>query len=105
MSQQEFEREVLQRLASIEANQRHIVDECAPCRQKVDMLSIEVARIDASAKSAHHRLDTMQSSTNELKKELTEAIKEQIAGIYRTAMMLGGLAGFFVGIITWLIKH
>lgn len=105
MSEQNFEREVLQRLTRIETNQANTTAECVPCRRKVDDLEIAVAEVKASAKSAHHRLDTMQTGRSELKKDLTDAIKEQIAGIYRTAMILGAVISFFVGLITMLIGH
>lgn len=105
MGQVNFENEVLQRLARIEAHQENTSKQCAPCQKKVDALEIAVAEIKASAKSAHHRLDTMQTDRTELKKDLTDAIKEQIAGIYRTAMILGGTVSFFVGVIMWIAGH
>ncbi len=105
MGEQDFEREVLQRLARIETNQDNTTAECGPCRKKVDDLEIAVARVEASAKSAHHRLDTMQIDRTELKKDLTEAIKEQIAGIYRTAVILAGVAAFFIGLIMTALNH
>lgn len=105
MGEELFEREVLQRLTRIETNQENINDQCVPCRSKVDNLEIAVARVEAAAKSAHHRLDTMQSNNVAVKEELITAIKEQISSIYRTAGVIGAVSGFFVGVIMWLIKH
>lgn len=105
MGEEIFEREVLQRLTRIETNQENINDQCVPCRSKVDNLEIVVARVEAAAKSAHHRLDTMQSNNVAVKEELITAIKEQISSIYRTAGVIGAVSGFFVGVIMWLIKH
>jgi tetrahydromethanopterin S-methyltransferase subunit F len=105
LGEEVFEREVLQRLTRIETNQQNISDQCTPCRSKVDSLEIAVSRVESSAKSAHHRIDTMQVSNVAVKEELITAIKEQISGIYRTAGMLGALAGFFVAVIMWVIKH
>lgn len=105
MGEEVFEREVLQRLTRIETNQANTSEQCAPCRAKVDQLEIMFARVEASAKSAHHRIDTMQTNNTELKKELVTAIKEQISSIYRTAGVIGALSSFFVGIIMWLIKN
>jgi tetrahydromethanopterin S-methyltransferase subunit G len=99
-----FEREVLQRLTRIETKQENINNQCAPCRSKIDHLEIAVARVEAATKSAHHRLDAMQTNSAEVKEELITAIKDQISGIYRTAGMLGAISGFFVGVIMWLIK-
>jgi hypothetical protein len=99
------DREILERLTRIEARQDLMLSQCAPCRSKVNDHDIAIAKLDSSAKSAHHRMDSMQGASAELKKELSEAIKEQIAGIYRTAAVVGGVSGFFVGIIMMLIKH
>ncbi len=103
MGQDNFENEVLQRLARIEAHQENTSKQCAPCQAKIDSLEIQVARVEASAKSAHHRLDTMQTDRSELKKDLTDAIKEQISGIYRTVTIVGGVISLFVSLIMWLV--
>ncbi len=99
-----FETQVLERLAQIETNLTNVNDQCKPCRKKVDELEVMVVRIEASAKSAHHRLDTMQMDRTELKKDLTDAIKDQIWGIYRTAGIIGAVSSFFVGIIMWALQ-
>lgn len=98
-----FERDILQRLTRIESHQEVILRECAPCQSKIDALEISVAENKSSLKSAHHRLDTMQVDRSELKNDLKDTIKEQIAGIYRTAIIAGGITSFFVGIIIGLI--
>lgn len=105
MGEENVVREILDRLTRIEARQDLQLSQCQPCRTKVDNHEVAIAKLDASGKSAHYRLDTMQVANGELKKELSEAIKEQINGIYRTAALIGGVAGFFVGIIMTLIKH
>lgn len=99
MPETEFQQDVIDRLARIETQQKNITDECIPCRKKVDCLEVTMAKVEASAKAAHHRLDSFA----ELKKELTEAIKEQITGVYRTAIVVGSMTSFFVGIIISLI--
>lgn len=101
MGEKDFQSEVLQRLTRIETNQ----DNMACHDAKIDRLEIQVAKVEAATKSAHYRLDAMQSDKKELKEDLTEAIKEQIGGIYKTAMILAGLVNFFAGIIMWLIKN
>jgi hypothetical protein len=93
--QQEFEKEVLQRLTRIEAHQENTSKQCDPCQTKINALEIAVAENKGSIKSAHHRLDTMQVDRSELKNDLKEAIREQIAGIYRTAIIVGGITSFF----------
>lgn len=102
---EKVEREILDRLTRIEARQDLQLSQCQPCRSKVDAHEIAIAKLEASSKSAHHRLDSMQLASKDLKEDLTEAIREQIAGIYRTAALLGAVSGFFVGIIMWLIKN
>ena len=103
MGQDNFENEVLQRLARIEAHQENTSKQCAPCQAKIDSLGIQVARVEASAKSAHHRLDAMHTDRSELKKDLTDAIKEQIIGIYRTVTIVGGVISLFVSLVMWLV--
>lgn len=105
MGEENVVREILDRLTRIEARQDLQLSQCQPCRTKVDNHEVAVAKLDASAKSAHYRLDMMQAASVDLRKDLSEAIKEQINGIYRTAALIGGVAGFFVGIIMMLIKH
>ncbi|WP_312560827.1 hypothetical protein [Anaerospora sp.] len=105
MGGETVEREILDRLTRIEARQDLQLSQCQPCRTKVDNHEVAVAKLDAAAKSAHYRLDMMQAASVDLRKDLSEAIKEQINGIYRTAALIGGVAGFFVGIIMMLIKH
>ena len=94
MGEKDFQQEVIDRLARIETNVANASDH----KEKISNLEIQMAHVEASTKSAHHRLDT-------IKEDLTEAIKEQIKGVYRTAALLGGVAGFFVGIIMVLWKH
>jgi tetrahydromethanopterin S-methyltransferase subunit B len=103
VGEQDFEREVLQRLTRIETHQESIAKDCVPCQTKIDALEIATAENKSSLKSAHHRIDTMQVDRSELKTDLKDTIKEQIAGIYRTAIIAGGLTSFFVGIIIGLI--
>jgi hypothetical protein len=89
------EREILDRLVRVEAKQDLQLNQCAPCRTKVDEHGLILARLEASAKSAHHRLDTAKEDN-----------KEQVAGIYRTAALIGGVAGFLIGIIVAIVnKH
>ena len=102
-SEYSFERDILQRLTRIEAHQESIMKDCVPCQAKIDALEITVAENKASTKAAHHRLDAILIDRSELKTDLKEAIKEQISGIYRTSMIVGGVTSFFVGIIVSLI--
>lgn len=96
-----LDREILERLTRVEAKQDLQLSQWT----KVENHAIAIAKLEASAKSAHYRLDTMQAASKDLKEELSEAIKEQSAGIYRTAGIIGGVVSLFVGIIMWLIKH
>ena len=102
---EEFEKEVLQRLTRIEAKQEGISGQCEPCQKKISDLEIGLAEIKASAKSAHHRVDSMKNDRIELKNDLTEAIKSQIGGIYRTASMVSGTISFIAGIFMWLASN
>lgn len=101
MGEEKFQSEVLQRLTRIETNQENMSDH----KSKLDSLEIQVARVETSTESAHHRLDAMLTDRLELKKDLTGVIKEQISGIYRTAGIIGGGISFFIGIIMVLMFH
>lgn len=59
--------------------------QCIVCQPKIDRLEIQVAHLESALQSAQERLNVMQVDRNELKKDLTDAIKEQISGIYRMA--------------------
>ena len=47
----------------------------------------------------------MQVDRNELKKDLTDAIKEQISGIYRMAAVLGCVASCLVQLLIGATKQ
>ena len=89
MGNEGFEHEVLQRLTRIEARQESTSKQCIVCQPKIDRLEIQVAHLESALQSAQERLNVMQVDRNELKKDLTDAIKEQISGIYRMAAVLG----------------
>lgn len=95
-----LDREILERLARVEAKQDLQLQQW----NRLENHAIAIAKLEAAAKSAHHRLDAMQESSRTLREELSSVIKEQIAGIYRTAGVIGGVVSFFVGIIMWMIK-
>lgn len=106
MGGEHVEREILDRLVRVEAKQDLQLNQCAPCRAKVEEHGLILARLEASAKSAHHRLDTAKEDNKDLKKEVADAIKEQVEGIYRTAAFIGGVAGLLIGIIVAVVnKH
>ena len=96
-----LDREILERLARVEAKQDLQLSQWT----KVENHAIAIAKLESSTKSMHHRLDAMQEASKDLKEDLTKAITEQIAGIYRTAALLGAVSGFFVGIIMWILNR
>ena len=54
-----FEREVLDRLITMETKLDTITAQCPPCQTKINNHDILLATIEASAKSAHHRIDSV----------------------------------------------
>jgi hypothetical protein len=78
VSQDDFQREVIDRLARIETKQDATQITVADNVKTIAKHSISIAEINASAKSAHHRID----------------------GICATAGLLGGLAGTIANVIT-----
>lgn len=95
-----LDREILERLTRVEAKQDLQLQQSA----RLENHAIAIAKLEASAKSAHHRQDAMQLANAELKKELSTAIKEQAAGIYRTASIISGVISFFSAVIMWIVK-
>lgn len=91
--------EILTRLGRIEGMQEIVFKQCEPRREKLDAVETIATQAMESTKAAHHRIDGMQTDRAELKKDLKEAIKEEVAGVYRTAIIVGGVVSFFVGVI------
>ena len=54
-----FEREVLDRLITMETKIDVITVQCPPCQTKINNHDIAIATVEASAKSAHHRIDSV----------------------------------------------
>lgn len=103
---QKSTREILSRLGRIEGMQEIVFKQCEPRREKLDDVETIATQAMESTKAAHHRIDGMQMDRAELKKDLTElkkdlkeSIKEEVAGVYRTAIIIGGVVSFFVGIM------
>lgn len=67
MSQEEFQRQVLQRLTAIETNGEYFAEGLKLIRQHGE----RITAVESSARSAHHRIN----------------------GIYTTAGVIGGIAG------------
>ena len=105
MGNEGFEHEVLQRLTRIEARQESTSKQCIVCQPKIDRLEIQVAHLESALQSAQERLNVLQVDRNELKKDLTDAIKEQISGIYRMAAVLGCVASCLVQLLIWATKQ
>lgn len=75
-----FEREVLDRLITMETKIDGITTQCPQCQIKIDLHAIELATLTASSKSAHHRID----------------------GVYYAAGILGALAGWIANFMSGL---
>ena len=59
MVEKTFEREVLDRLVTIEIKLDPFVTNCRDCHAKIDNLIVAQIKTDASARSAHQRIDGM----------------------------------------------
>ena len=59
MTEKTFEREVLDRLVTIETKLDPFVTNCRDCHAKIDNLIVAQIKTDASARSAHQRIDGM----------------------------------------------
>lgn len=56
---EKFEREVLDRLIRMEIKVDTITVQCPPCQAKINAHDIAIATVDASSRSAHHRIDSV----------------------------------------------
>ena len=104
MSNEDFEKQTVSRLSSIETQLKMLVASCSPCRAKIDKTNDIANEALQSAKSAHHRIDTMELARKELKQDLEKVIDDKIDGIYHTAGIVGGIIGGIISIISLLIS-
>lgn len=81
-----FEREVLDRLIKMETKLDAITIQCPQCQTQIGSHGIALATIDASAKSAHRRIDGV------------------VDGIYKTAGIISAVVGTVIGCIFTLLN-
>ena len=60
--QNDFEREVVDRLARLETMLSVVTRECPLCQARIGALEVEAAKAAASTASAHHRIDGIIST-------------------------------------------
>lgn len=77
-----FEREVLDRLITIETTLKSLTTICPQCQSELITHGKEIVALDASAKSAHHRID----------------------GVYKTAGIVATVVSAVVGGIFTLVN-
>lgn len=75
--QNEFQREVVDRLARLETMLSVVTRDCPLCQSRIGALEIQAAKAAASTASAHHRID----------------------GLISTAMWVAGAAGGIVAVL------
>ena len=83
MSQNEFEREVLDRLLTIETKLEAVVSTCPQCQARINVLELASVKMEASTKSAHLRIDS----------------------VYKTVAFVAGAITLFMNIISFVIKQ
>ena len=83
MSQNEFEREVLDRLIKIETQMSAMIAICPQCQARINALELASVKMEASTKSAHLRID----------------------GVYKTVAFVAGAITLFMNVITFVIKQ
>ena len=96
---QAFEREVLQRLSRIEEAFKWMSENCAPRGIRLEAVERTALTALDSVKSAHHRIDDHKQEVAAEFEEMGKNIKRQIDSVYRTALIVGSVSGFFIGII------
>lgn len=80
---QAFEREVLDRLITIETQLKYIVAQHPITQEKIHTLEIEIAECKSEIKSAHHR----------------------ITGIYKTVAWVAGAITLFINIFAFIFTN
>lgn len=81
--QQQFNREVLDRMIKMETKMDIIVVQCPQCQASVNQLKIDQAKTEAKAASAHHRID----------------------GVYKTAGAISTAIGLLINGMAFLISQ
>ena len=82
-----FEREVLDRLVTIEASLKMLASEHPACKETINQHSVAIAGLATSVKSAHHRIDDMSDR------------------IYKTVGISATLVGVFASMLTWALSR
>ncbi|TCL39942.1 hypothetical protein EV210_101140 [Anaerospora hongkongensis] len=78
-----FEREVLDRLIIIETTLKNLTVQCPRCQEELIFLGKAVVSLEASTKSAHHRID----------------------GVYKTAGVISATVGLLVSFLSFLFNN
>jgi len=82
-----FEREVLDRLITMETKLDAITSSCPKCQSDITAHGIALATLEASSKSAHHRIDSA------------------VDGMYKTAGAISAVVGAIVSGISFLLNY
>ncbi|MDF2499402.1 MAG: hypothetical protein K0Q77_116 [Anaerosporomusa subterranea] len=78
-----FEREVLDRLITIETTLKSLTVQCPRCQDELIAHGKSIVSLDASTKSAHHRID----------------------GVYKTAGIISATVGLLVSVLSFLFNN
>jgi len=87
MSEKPFERDVLDRLITMETKIDTITTQCPICQVKIGAHAIALATVESSVKSAHYRLDGI------------------FDGIYKTAGIISAIVGVVVSGLFMLAEY
>lgn len=78
-----FEREVLDRLITIETTLKTLTVQCPQCQAKLINHGETIVRLAASNESAHHRID----------------------GVYKAASLISAGVGLFISLLNFLFNN
>lgn len=92
MTDEEFQRETIRELAEISTNLKNLEKNFDYYKEQIETLVTAAASNEKNIKSAHYRI-------NDLKDELNK----EVAGIYRTAAIVGGIISFITSIVMKLL--
>ncbi|MGM9570612.1 MAG: hypothetical protein ACI3ZR_00100 [bacterium] len=89
---------LIERLARIETKLELIVEEHAPCRNRISSLEAVTAEQSSSLKSAHHRID-------EVNKKIDGEVGEINGRIYKILGLSTTIVGIFASVLTWALSR
>lgn len=96
---------LIERLARIETKLELIVEEHAPCRNRISALEAATAELSNSIKSAHHRMTGLEDDLKLLDEELKQSKQDNTKILWQIGSFLVSVGTLLCGLITWALSR